>query len=274
MDDIYLIKTDADGDTLWTRTYGGAAGDYGYQVRPTVSDSGYIVVGNTYSFGAGDSDMYLVKTDGYGDTLWTRTFGGASVEYGYSIQETSPETGYIIAGSTRSFGEGNYDAYVIKTDDLGRPLWTRTYGGTAYDDGYSVCQTAPDSGYIVAGSTRSFGAGVYDIYVIKTEPVLAGINCDLPVSMILDVSGGEPNPFMERILIEYRLRERCRVRIAVYDVLGRKVTDLLDAGQGRGTHTVAWEGKDSRDHPLAPGIYFCSLRAGDAAASRKLVLVR
>ena len=273
-DDIYLIRLDTDGDSLWTRTYGGIQGDYGYQVEQTFPDSGYIIIGNTYSFGAGDSDVYLVKTDTHGDTLWTRTFGGAGVEYGYSVQQTSPETGYIIAGSTRSFGEGSYDAYIIKTDGQGWPLWTRTYGGVAYDDGYSVCQTAPDSGYVVAGSTRSFGAGVYDVYVIKTEPVLAGITGDLPLSMILDVSRGAPNPFIDRTLVRYRLGECCLVKIAVYDVLGRRVTELLDAGQGRGIYTLTWDGKDSRGHPLAPGIYFCSIRAGNQATSRKLVLVR
>lgn len=274
MDDVYLIKTDSNGDTLWTRTFGGAAADYGYQVSQTLADSGYIIIGNTYSLGAGDSDIYLVKTDGQGDMLWTRTFGGTSVEYGYSIQETYPEAGYIIAGSTRSFGEGNYDAYIIKTDGLGWPIWTRTYGGTAYDDGYAVCQTAPDSGYVVAGSTRSFGAGAYDVYVIKTEPVLSSIKWDLPAAMPITLFQGEPNPFTERTLVRYHLGEHCRVKITLYNVLGEKVTDLRDNTQSPGTHIVAWDGKGPRGQPLAPGVYFCSLQAGRQVVCRKLVLVR
>ncbi|MFH1313512.1 MAG: T9SS type A sorting domain-containing protein [Candidatus Eisenbacteria bacterium] len=273
-DDVYLIKIDADGDTLWTRTCGGTGSEYGYSVQRTFPDSGYVIVGNTYSFGAGDSDLYLVKTDQDGDTLWTRTFGGSSVEYGYSVQQTSPQPGYIIAGSTRSFGEGNFDAYVIKTDTQGDPVWTRTYGGALYDDGYCVRQTAPDSGYVVAGSTRSFGAGVYDIYVVKTEPVLAGIDGDPAGRTEFMLSAGEPNPFRDRTVIRFRLGRRSRVTIAMHNVLGQRVATLLDATRGPGTHIAAWDGRDSVGHALAPGIYFCTLQVKDQIATRKIVLVR
>ena len=196
------------------------------------------------------------------------------MEYGYSIQQTSPEAGYIIAGSTRSFGEGNYDAYIIKTDADGDPIWTRTYGGSAYDDGYSVCQTAPDSGYVIAGSTRSFGAGVYDVYVMKTEPVLAGIKRDLVGGTTLMLSAGEPNPFTDRTLIRYHLGERSRVTIAVHNVLGQRVATLLDAVGDQGPHVITWDGRDSRGHALAPGIYFCSLQGKNQFATRKIALIR
>ncbi|MFC1800362.1 T9SS type A sorting domain-containing protein [Candidatus Eisenbacteria bacterium] len=273
-DDAYLIKIDSDGDTLWTRTYGGAGSDYGFEAHQTFPDSGYVMVGHTSSFGAGNSDIYLVKTDQDGDSLWTTTFGGSSVEYGYSVQQTSPEPGYIVSGTTRSFGAGNFDAYVIKTDAVGGPIWTKTYGGTEYDDGYSVCQTAPDSGYVVAGSTRSFGAGIYDIFVVKTEPVLAGVVEKPAGETGLMLSGGEPNPFNDQTLIRYRLGERSRVTIAVHNVLGRKVATLVDAVQSQGTHAVTWDGRDSRGGRLAPGIYFCSIQANDLSATRKVVLMR
>jgi hypothetical protein len=272
-DDVYLIKLDADGDSLWARTYGGAASENGYEVRQTFPDGGYIIVGNTYSFGAGNSDIYLVKTDQNGDTLWTRAFGGASVEYGYSVQQTSPEAGYIIAGSTRSFAVGSYDAYVIKTDVGGDPVWTRTYGGSAYDDGYSVCQTAPDSGYVVAGSTRSFGAGVYDVYVVKTEPVLAGVESGPADGMTMALSGGEPNPFTDRTMIRYHLGERSRVTIAMHNVLGQRVATLLDRVQDQGPHVTTWDGRDSGGRSLAPGVYYCRLQAGSASATKKIVLM-
>jgi hypothetical protein len=273
-DDIYVVKINAAGDSVWSRTYGGAASERGYQVCRTFPDSGYVVIGNTYSFGAGSSDIYLVKTDQDGDTLWTKTFGGASVEYGYSVQQTSPEAGYIIAGSTRSFGEGSYDAYIVKTNASGDPIWTRTYGGSEYDDGYYVRQTAPDSGYVICGSTRSYGAGVYDIFVMKTEPVLAGIDREPAGGTTLMLSRGEPNPFTETTLLRYHLGERTRVKIAIHNVLGQRVATLLDAVQGRGPHIVAWDGTDDRGCALAPGIYFCSLRAGNNLATRKTVLVR
>ena len=273
-DDVYLIRTGTEGDSIWTRTYGGAGSEKGYQVRRTFPDSGYVIIGSTYSFGAGSSDMYLVKTDRAGDTLWTRTFGGASVEYGYSVQQSAPQGGYIIAGSTRSFGEGNYDACVVKTDTNGNPIWTRTYGGSEYDDGYFVCQTTPDSGYVVVGSTRSFGAGAYDIYVMKTEPVLSGIQEGLAGGHNLVLSAGQPNPFRDRTVVRFSLGERSRVTISVHNVLGQRVATLLDAVQDRGPHAVTWDGRGPGGDALAPGIYFCCLKAGNRSTTRKMVLIR
>ena len=164
--DVYLIKTDASGDTMWTRTYGGTDYDDGWSVQQT-SDGGYIIAGYTVSFGAGGGDVYIIKTNVSGDTLWTRTYGGTGDDEGYSVQHT-PDGGYIIAGYTRSYGAGNEDVYLIKTNASGDTLWTRTYGGTGEDFGYSVQQTA-DSGFVIAGSTWSFGAGACDVYLIKTD---------------------------------------------------------------------------------------------------------
>jgi hypothetical protein len=158
---VYLIKTNAYGDTLWTRNYGGNVGEEGWSVQQT-SDAGYIIAGYTYSFGAGLSDVYLIKTDSLGDTLWTRTFGGPNYDYGYSVQQTS-DGGYIVAGTTQSFGAGLTDVYLIKTNASGDTLWTRTYGGTNYDAGFAVQQTA-DGGYIVTGYVDGG-----DVYLVKTN---------------------------------------------------------------------------------------------------------
>jgi len=153
-------------DTLWTRTYGGDSVEWVYSVHQT-SDSGYVVAGWTHSFGAGDWDYYLVKTTIQGDTLWTRTFGGSYWDYLYDAQPTT-DGGYIMAGKTNSFGAGGYDCYIVKTDSLGNPLWTRSYGDSHYDDTYSIRQTA-DSGYVAAGCTGSFGAGYFDFYLVRTS---------------------------------------------------------------------------------------------------------
>lgn len=274
LDDVYLVKTDEDGDTLWTRTYGGTSGDYGYQVEQTFPDSGYIITGNTYSFGAGDSDMFLVKTGTGGDSLWMRTFGGISTEYGYSVQQTSPEAGYIVSGSTRSFGEGSFDVYIVKTDGIGWPIWSRTYGGAAHDEGFCVRQTAPDSGYVITGSTRSFGEGVYDVYLLKTEPVLAGIPGGEPVRTILTVSNAEPNPFSDQTLVTYRLLEPCRVDIAVYNVLGQRVAGILSTEQRSGIHTARWDGKTASGRLASSGMYYLRVEAAGRANSRKILLLR
>ncbi len=165
-DDVWLIRTDAYGDTIWTHTYGDTVGDVGWSVTQTV-DGGYIITGWTESFGAGDFDVYLIKADVSGDTVWTRTYGGTDEDCGYSVAQTL-DGGYIIAGHTSSFGAGNRDAWLIKTDALGDTLWTRTFGGTGWDEGYSVAQTT-DNGYIIAGLTWSFGTGEGDAWLIKTD---------------------------------------------------------------------------------------------------------
>ncbi len=167
--DAYLIRIDANGDTLWTKTYGGVDWDYAYSVKQT-TDDGFIVVGGSKSFSSGgDYDVYLIKTDADGDTLWTRTYGGTDIEYGSSVQLTS-DGGYIIIGVTMSFGAGDRDFYLLKTDANGDILWTQTYGGTDSDEGYSV-QLTSDGGYILVGETCSYGvpAGTADVWLIKTD---------------------------------------------------------------------------------------------------------
>lgn len=164
--DFYLIKTNVSGDTLWTKTYGGISWERGYTVQQTL-DGGYIITGVTYSFGTGRGDVYLIKTNASGDTLWTRTYGGDSTDVGNSVQQTK-DGGYIIAGLTNPLGRGDVDVYLVKTDSTGDTLWTRSYGGPGFDGAYSLAQTS-DSGYILTGWTDSFGAGLNDVYVVKTN---------------------------------------------------------------------------------------------------------
>jgi hypothetical protein len=194
-EDVYLIKTNAGGDTLWTRTFGGASRDEGYSVEQT-ADSGYIITGYTESFGAGRSDVWLVKTDALGDTLWTRTYGGSNTDLGLSVRPTA-DSGYVVAGWTSSHGAGVDDFYLIKTDVDGDTVWTKTFGGSDCDRGYSVLQTA-DGGYIVTGLTTSFGAGARDVYLVRTDSTgntrwartFGGILTDEGNSVHLTADGG------------------------------------------------------------------------------------
>jgi hypothetical protein len=165
--DILLIKTDANGNVIWAKTYGGANYDYAYSVQQT-SDGGYILVGGTWSFGAGIFDIFLIKTDENGNIQWAKTYGGTREDYGFSFQQTS-DGGYIVVGHTVSFGAGNWDVFLIKTDANGNVQWAKTYGGTDYDLAFSVEQTS-DGGYIAAGYTRYVDIiSSYYVFLVKTE---------------------------------------------------------------------------------------------------------
>lgn len=214
--DVYVVKTNAQGDTLWTRTWGGADYENGFAVVAT-SDSGGLIVGNTKSFGAGFFDVYAIRVDGSGNTLWTRTYGWSGFDTGHGVAPTG-DGGFIIVGYTNSYGDDDvllvrinasgdtlwtrhpdaapgtsdhgmsirktsdngyiicgyawistyYDFFLMKTDSLGSILWKRSWGGSAYDYGNCAVPTS-DGGYIVTGMTECFGAGGYDVWLIKTD---------------------------------------------------------------------------------------------------------
>ncbi|NQV19234.1 MAG: T9SS type A sorting domain-containing protein [Armatimonadetes bacterium] len=152
-------------DTLWTKTFGGDNRDVAYSGQKT-SDGGYIIAGRTESFGAGERDFWLVKTDENGNEEWNQTYGGSGWDGAHSVQQTT-DGGYIIAGYTNSYGVGPKDFWLIKTDENGNEEWNQTYGGSELEHAYSVQQTT-DGGYILAGWTNSF-AYFSDIWLVKTD---------------------------------------------------------------------------------------------------------
>ena len=167
-DDFYLIRTNSAGDTAWTRTYGGVGGEVAFGTRPT-PDGGFVMCGATGSFGVGYSSMYVVKTNGNGDTLWTNTYGGDRADLGYGV-EVALDGGLVMIGATASFGAGEYDIYLVKTDPYGALEWDQTYGGAMADQGFSV-RPVSDGGYLIAGTTASYGSGKFDGMAIRTNPI-------------------------------------------------------------------------------------------------------
>jgi hypothetical protein len=150
---VLLTFTEASTQpATWQNYWGGYSLETGKSIQQT-SDGGFIIAGGTYSFGAGSSDIYLIKTDSLGNTEWIRTYGGPGDELANAVRQTRGG-GYILAGLTTSYGAGGYDIYLVRTDPQGDTLWTRTFGSP--DDELAVClQITHDHGYIIAKSTFS-----------------------------------------------------------------------------------------------------------------------
>lgn len=163
-DDAYLVKTDSSGIMQWGRTFGGTGFEFANSGIQT-SDGGYALAGMTDSYGAGEYDFYLIKTDSLGYMQWSRTYGGTGNDEAYSIVQT-PDGGYALAGYTHSFGAGDSDFWLVKTDALGNMVWNRTYGGSYSEEARSVVQTL-DGGYALAGEI--YYAGGSSFYLVKTS---------------------------------------------------------------------------------------------------------
>lgn len=148
--DVLLMKTDADGELLWEKTYGGEDWDFGYDIKET-DDGDLILVGETFSFGSGDADVYVIKTNADGDTLWTRTYGGENTDIGNAL-DIDTENRIVVVGETNSFGE-DYDGYVLRLDQDGDTLWTYRFDLGEYDAYTGVRAAAQGSGYLLVGIT-------------------------------------------------------------------------------------------------------------------------
>ncbi|PKL31802.1 hypothetical protein CVV43_01595 [Candidatus Saccharibacteria bacterium HGW-Saccharibacteria-1] len=162
--DVFISKYSTDGILSWSRAFGGANFDYGNAITQ-ISDGGYIITGRTNSFGSGDYDMFIAKYSNEGNLSWSKTWGGTGYDDGTSIIQSS-DGGYTVAGTTTSFGAGSNDMFISKYSADGNLLWNKTWGGASYENGKAITQTS-DGGYVVTGSTYSFGSGHYDMAIAK-----------------------------------------------------------------------------------------------------------
>lgn len=193
--DIWIVKLNSEGNIEWQTKYGGNKLDTSYSIIQTF-DGGYITAAGSWSMNAGSSDIVLIKLNYIGNIEWQRAYSGIDFDYPYSIIQSS-DGGYLISGATKSFGSGDTDGIVIKTDNEGNIEWQKVLGGQTYDYLYSIKQSA-DGGYISIGKTNSFGACNYDILIVKfnssgdiiNQKVYGGVGDDDAYS-ILELSNGE-----------------------------------------------------------------------------------
>jgi hypothetical protein len=185
----YMVKTDVSGEMIWEKAYAGPKDEWSYDMIQN-TDGGYILCGGT-EIDPGFDDFLIIRTDAFGDTVWTRHFGGAGYDAAYSIIQNEDEGNYYVGGlSWNTINQTNFDILILKLNSNGDTIWTKRFGGGSSDKIGSMDFTE-DGGIIVCGSTTSFGEGGYDLYLFKIDTsgtllwsqTYGGANIDVGISV-------------------------------------------------------------------------------------------
>jgi len=271
--EAYLIRTDASGDTLWTRSYGMPyyyLQDVFYGVTET-PDGGFLAVGGSCSFSFGYYDIFAVKTDTQGDTLWTRLYGNPWDDIGYGLTSTT-DGGYIIAGVTKRNEGPFFDGYLVKIEADGDSLWTFGLGGPIgeNDDYFYSAVQAEDGKYLAAGMTDAYGAGEIDVWLVclAAESVFVKNRSDyIPGECVLYEP--YPNPFNQAVNLSFQLPAPGYVTLKAFDLQGREAGLIAEGEYSAGIHHKTFDAFE-----LASGIYFICLEAGGVYRTQKVVLLK
>ena len=173
--DFYIIKIDMDGNQLWEKAHGNSISAHPYDWGNSVfkkSDGGFIIAGNSDI--RSPLDVYVVSTDGDGNRLWQKNYGERFYDYAISIKETK-DGGFLICGAKKNNVTEDKNVYVIKTDSAGNEIWAKTFGGDGADWGSAICETK-DGSYVIVGHTKSFGAGNFDVWLLKISSLFPRFN--------------------------------------------------------------------------------------------------
>jgi hypothetical protein len=164
--DILILKTDASGNIIWNRNYGGAREEYARKIIGS-NDGNFLITGLTQSFGKGSDDAYLLKIDAFGNIIWQETYGGASFDGGMDVLETS-DGNILMLCFTDNFGAGDRDFWLLKLNSRGIVIWNKLYGGEQYEEPQALIQTS-DGNFVLAGHSASFVDLNHDAYAVKVD---------------------------------------------------------------------------------------------------------
>ena len=265
--DVLLIKTDQNGILMWDNVFDISDFDLATSILQT-EDEGYIIAGLSETDTTSNADALLIKVDEDGDLEWFNTYGGSEDEMAFSVIQTD-DGDYFVAGFTESFGAGNRDVWLFKTDENGNLIWDITLGGSEEDLAYSIQQTN-DDGFIIAGYTESYGAGNNDAYLIRFGSEV-GVNDHL-LPNVNDqhyLYSNYPNPFNPETMISYQLPADSKVDLKIFNIKGQLVETLVNDFKPAGEHSIVWNAENQ-----ASGIYFYKLKAGNFEKNRKMILIK
>ncbi len=303
--DIFLMKLDGSGNVVWAKAYGSSGPDFGYDVQIT-SDGGFVVVG--YYTSSGDTNAIIVKTNSIGNVQWYRVLGGTRMDAFYSVDQTS-DGGFIATGITKSFGSDTIgDVFLARFNSSGTLQWSKTYGGSQWDHASSIQQTS-DGGYVMLGRTRSFTAGNFDFFLIKTDALGNIGTCGIvqnvsptistptlnTVSFSPRVMTPTYNTFVPSLTVanvtltvnapcplsednELQVSESCQSRIRAIETYkgGIRVKGAGDFEvkiyKATGKLVKALKGKDEARIELSRGVYFVEVVSGGKVIREKVII--
>ena len=162
--EFYILKFSPSGKYLFRRTFGGEEDDFIYAMDAT-KDGGVVVAGSTESFDSKHNDVDIIRFDKNGKIIWHKIYGFKSKEWANAVLSLD-DGGFLVAGTTKSFGFGKYDFYLLELNSRGSSRWANVYGGEDRDMAHSLTKLK-DGSILVTGETESFGNGDYDVMMIK-----------------------------------------------------------------------------------------------------------
>jgi len=269
--DYYLIKTDSVGDTIWTKSYGYRNSDGVTGIAPT-NDGGYYVAGFRDHYYNGFSyDVWMLKINVNGDSLWSKYHGGYSDEYPKSIHPTN-DGGYIVGVSFHGQTWDEDGMMLLKLYANADTMWTYKYKGNR-NDWCTDAKPTSDGGYVLCGYTDSDSAQIRDAWIIKTDDQgrwtsIRYDNQSIPLQFKLNQN--YPNPFNPFTKISYNLPNTGFIKLTIYDVLGREIFTILKQNQTAGIHTIIFDGSS-----FTSGIYFYKLNFNNEfSETKKMILLK
>jgi hypothetical protein len=268
----YVFRIDAAGNPVWEKTYLTEDQNECYSVQP-LADGNFVMSGELTS-NMGDSNVLIAKLAANGDMMWHRSFGGAEEESGECVRQM-PAGGFVIGGMTSSYGSGQWDVYVLRTDSEGNLEWSETFGGNGDDRAHCVHPTA-DGHVLVGGWAWSFGQGLGDVYLLKiTDGVstAATLGTGTAPESLLHLNAW-PNPSRGAMTIGLELGRSSSAQIVIVEASGRLVREISNGPLSAGHHTLSWNGRDERGLPVASGVYFVRFRDQARESTHRLTVLR
>jgi hypothetical protein len=259
-----VLRTDSNGDTLWTRTLAGSDNTWDRFTSVKETTDGDLVLTGEVNFGG----PWVVKMNSSGDTLWTKDYHQG---VGTDIEELS-QGGYLLCT-----GYSTLELGLFRLDTAGDTLWTMSLGGLAYDfdEGYSLEQTS-DGGFIVGGSRDCMideggGCVTPHLWLVRLGPEgTSGVPEESP-PMVTARLQAHPNPFRSSVTISYEIPRDGPYRLAVHDVQGRLLNVLTEGFLRAGSRVAEWDGRDRSGERAKPGVYFIRLSGAVDSVPEKVV---